>query len=177
MTRHAWQCSNTMKDSCWNETRSCQDEAFQYVTSYERSCWELEQNKNKFLFWPLRPRIFRIARGYLLYSLIFPYSLRIFKDFGMQITNTAVFSKIFIFQKWVLFPIWAAGENSGYGKNLFLLVFTFCVKKFTDRYLQWVHTWLLIVPTAIQIMPAGIHSHCTCFCKSHISQCTQHSCM
>ena len=51
-------------------------------------------------------RIFRIARGYLLHSLIFPHSLRIFKDFWTQITNTAVFAKIFIFQKWVLFPIW-----------------------------------------------------------------------
>ena len=74
--------------------------------SYERSCWELEQNKNKFLFWPPCPCIFRIARRYLLHSLMFPHSLRIFKDFGTKITNTALFVKIFIFQKWVLFPIW-----------------------------------------------------------------------
>ena len=95
------------KDSCWNETRSCQDDAFSYITrSYERSCWELEQNKNKFLFWPPRPHIFRIEREYLLHSLIFPHSLRIFKDFGMQIRNTAVFAKIFIFHKWVLFSLW-----------------------------------------------------------------------
>ena len=44
-------------------------------------------------------RILRIVRGYLLQSLIFPHSLRIYKDFGMQIMNTAVFAKIFIFQK------------------------------------------------------------------------------
>ena len=68
-------------------------------------CWELEQNKNEFLFWLQCLRIFRIASGYLLHSLIFPHSLRIFKDFGTQITNTAVFTKIFIFQKWVPFPI------------------------------------------------------------------------
>ena len=74
------------KDSCWNKIRSCQDDAFWYLTrSNERSCWELEQNKNKFLFWPLRPRIFRITCRYLLHSLIFLHSLRIFKDFGMQI--------------------------------------------------------------------------------------------
>ena len=66
----------------------------------------MEQNTNKFLFWPLRLGIFRIACRYLLHSLIFPHSLRIFKDFGIQITNTTVFAKIFIFQKWVLFPIW-----------------------------------------------------------------------
>ena len=49
---------------------------------------------------------FRITLGYLLHSLIFPHSLCIFKDFGMQIRNTSVLAKIFIFQKWVLFPIW-----------------------------------------------------------------------
>ena len=94
-------------DSCRNETRSCQDDAFWYITrTYERSCWELEQNKNEFLFSPPHPRIFRITYEYLLHSLIFPHSLRILKDFGTQITNTAVFAKIYIFQKWVLFPIW-----------------------------------------------------------------------
>ena len=94
-------------NSCWNETRSYQDDAFWYITrSYEQSCWELEQNKNKFIFWPPRPLIFRMTRGYLLHCLIFPHSLHIFKDFGTQITNTAVFTKIFIFYKWVLFPIW-----------------------------------------------------------------------
>ena len=56
---------------------------------------------------PPRPRIFRIVSGLLLHSLIFPHSLCIFKDFRTQITNTAVFAKIFIFQKWVLFPICA----------------------------------------------------------------------
>ena len=76
-------------DSCWNETRSCQNDAFLYITrSYKRSCWELEQNNKEFLYWPPCPRIFRIASGYLLQSLIFPHSLRTFKDFGMQITNT-----------------------------------------------------------------------------------------
>ena len=55
--------------------------------------------------WCPHPCIFRIAHRYLLYSLIFPHSLHIFKDFGTQI-NTTVFMKIFIFQKWVLFPIW-----------------------------------------------------------------------
>ena len=106
MTRNAaWTNTN---DSCWNKTSSCQDDALWYITrSYEWSCWELEQNKNKFLFWP-PPCLFRIARGYLLHSLIFPPSLLIFKDFGMLITNTAVCSKIFIFQKWILFPIWAS---------------------------------------------------------------------
>ena len=68
-----------------------------------------KQNKDEFLFWLPRLRIFRITRGYLLHSLIFPHSLRIFKDFGTQITNTAVFVKIFIFQKWILFPIWWSG--------------------------------------------------------------------
>ena len=57
--------------------------AFWYITrSYERSCWELEQNKNKFLFWPLHSHIFWTAHGYLLHYLIFPHSLHIFKDFG-----------------------------------------------------------------------------------------------
>ena len=92
-------------ESCWNETRSWQDDAFWYIRSYEWSCWVLEQNKNEFLFWPPRPRIFRNARRYLLHYLIFPHSLSIFKDFGTQITNTAVFTKIFIFQKWVFFSI------------------------------------------------------------------------
>ena len=96
-----------INDSCWNETRSCQDDAIWYITrSYERLCWEFEQNKTELLFWKPCPRIFRIAHGYLLLSLIFPHSLRIFKDFGTQITNTAVFVKIFIFQKLVLFSIW-----------------------------------------------------------------------
>ena len=63
-------------------------------------------NWNKFLIWPPRPRIFRIACGYLLHSLIFHHSLCTFKDFGTQITDPAVFTKIFFFQKWVLFPIW-----------------------------------------------------------------------
>ena len=77
-----------------------QDDVFWYITkSYEQTCWELEQNKNKFFFWPPHPRIFRIACGYLLHSLILPHSLHIFKDFGMQIMNTPVFVKIFIFQK------------------------------------------------------------------------------
>ena len=48
-------------DSCWSKTRSCQDDAFWYITrSYERSCWELEQNnfkKNEFLFWLQHLRI------------------------------------------------------------------------------------------------------------------------
>ena len=89
-----------MNNSCWNKTKSCQDDAFWYITrSYERLCWELEQNKNEFLFWPQRTHIFRIARRYLLHSLIFPHSLHIFKDFGMQITNPAIFAKIFIFQR------------------------------------------------------------------------------
>ena len=96
-------------DSCWNKRRSCQDDSFCYITrSYEWSCWELEQNKNKFPFWPPGPCIFRIACRYLLHSLIFPHSLRIFEDFGTQIMNTAVFVKIFIFQKQVLFPIWTS---------------------------------------------------------------------
>ena len=115
----SWCCNaatpwTNTNDSCWNETRSCQDAAFWYRTrNHEWSFWELEQNKNEFLFWPPRPRIFRIARGYLLHSLISPHSLtrRIFKDFGTQITNTAVFAKIFIFQKWVLFPTWPEAWN------------------------------------------------------------------
>ena len=52
-----------------------------------------------FVYLPPRPCIFRIARGYLLHSLIFAHSLRIFKDFVMQIMNTAVFVKIFIFSE------------------------------------------------------------------------------
>ena len=97
-------------------TRSYQDDAFWYITrSYERSSWELEQNKNKFCFWPPRLHIFRITRGYLLHSLIFPHSLLIFKDFGTKIMNTVFFVKIFIFQKWVLFPIW---PGSSYIFNL-----------------------------------------------------------
>ena len=40
-----------MNDSCYNETRSCQDDTFWYITrSYEQFCYELEQNKNEFLF-------------------------------------------------------------------------------------------------------------------------------
>ena len=102
-----------MNDSCGNETRSCQDDAFWYIKrSYKWSCWELEQNKNKFLLWPPRLCIFRIACGYLLHSLIFPYSLLIFKDFGTQIMNTAVSIKIFIFQKWVLFLSGFGGDKS-----------------------------------------------------------------
>ena len=86
---------------------TCQDDAFWYITrSYERSCWELEKNKNELPFWPPRSCIFRIACRYLLHSLIFPHSLCVFKDFGMQIMSAAVFTKIFIFQKWVLFCIW-----------------------------------------------------------------------
>ena len=91
----------------WFMLERYQDDAFWYITrSYERSCRALEQNKNKFYFWPLHSRIFRIAHGYLLHFLIFPHPLRMFKDFGMHITNTGVFAKIFIVQKWVLIPIW-----------------------------------------------------------------------
>ena len=74
--------------------------------SYERSCWELEQNKNEFLFWPPHRRISRIARRYLLHSLIFPHSLHRIKDFGKQITNSTVSTEIYIFLKRVLFPPW-----------------------------------------------------------------------
>ena len=83
MAHQTWQRSKTMKnmnDSCWNKTILCQDDAFWYITrSYEHFCWEFEQNKNEFLFWPLRPRIFRIACGYILHSLIFLHSLCIFR--------------------------------------------------------------------------------------------------
>ena len=69
-----WQCSNTMneyKRFMLERNKIMSRYAFWYITrSYERSCWELEQNKNEFLFWPQRPRIFRIAQGYLLHSLM-----------------------------------------------------------------------------------------------------------
>ena len=88
------------------EQDDCQDDAFWLITrSYERSCWELEQNKNKLLFWPLRRRILRIACGYLLHSSIFLYSLCRIKDFGIQI-NSTISTEKHIFLKWVLFPIW-----------------------------------------------------------------------
>ena len=42
--------------------------------------------------------IYNRMRIFITYFNI-PLSLRIFNDLGIQITNTAVFSKIFIFQK------------------------------------------------------------------------------
>ena len=39
------------------------------------------------------------ARGYLFNSLIFPHSLRGIKDFGIQLTHSAVFAEIYIFLK------------------------------------------------------------------------------
>ena len=71
--------STNTNNSCWNKTRPCQGDAFWYITrSYERSCWELEQNNIEFLFWPPHPRIFRIKHWYLLHSLIFPHSMRLY---------------------------------------------------------------------------------------------------
>ena len=46
------------------------------------------------------------ARGYLFQSLILPHSLHRIKDFGIQLTNSALFAEIYIFLKWVLFPTW-----------------------------------------------------------------------
>ena len=90
-------------DSCWSETRW-------YILVHNKKLWMIVlgigTKQERIPFWPPRPRIFRITRGNLLHYLIFPHSLRIFKDFETQITNTAVFAKIFIFQMWVLFAIW-----------------------------------------------------------------------
>ena len=154
------------KDSCWNETRSYQDGVFWYITrSYERLCWELEQNKNKFLFWPPRPHIFRITRGYLLHSLIFPHSLRIFRDFGTQIMNTAVFAEIFIFQKWVLFAIWAHScwfyslclPIGHCGRNTHFRRICFSVPNFNFKYICfcfWVVFWTVV---AVQRPSRRVH--------------------
>ena len=46
------------------------------------------------------------VRGYLFHSLIFPHSLYRIKDFGIQLTNSAVVAEICIFLKLVLFPTW-----------------------------------------------------------------------
>ena len=39
------------------------------------------------------------------YILISPFTVHI-QRFWMEVTNSAVFTKIFVFQKWLLFPIW-----------------------------------------------------------------------
>ena len=61
-----------MNFSCWNEARSCQDDAFWFITrGYERSCWELEQNKNEFLLWPpcLVVCVYLVSRADIYYIL------------------------------------------------------------------------------------------------------------
>ena len=108
--RQTWRRSSTMYEY----------EQFMFEQNKIMSRWRIFVHNKKlwtimFGIWTKQEQIpflattsvqFSIMRGYLLHPLIFPHSLRIFKDFGMQITNTAVFAKIFIFQKWVLFPIW-----------------------------------------------------------------------
>ena len=159
---------NDKNNSCWNETRSCQDDAFWYITrSYERSCWELEQNKDEFIFSPPRPHTFRIACGYLLHSLIFPHSLRIFKDFGMQIMNTAV--KIFIFQQWVFFPIWKWPEvvSSAHMVQLYYNSNIWSVE--TDIIYQWRST-SSVFSKLFQVVQIVIMSGLHCGRNTHFRQ-------
>ena len=100
-------------DSCWNETRWC-------ILVHNEKLWTIvlgigtKQQEIPFLA-TTSTYILNRAWIFITFFNISSFTSVIFKDFGMQITNTTVFAKIFIFQKWALFPIWQS-TRAGHGR-------------------------------------------------------------
>ena len=114
-------------------------------------------------FFDHHDRVYLESQADIYYSLIFPYSLRIFKDFGAQITNTAVFARIIIFQKRVLFPIWQpdillASGRSGKNTNISMIgksvthLWSYA-NQYTDTDIPRNSTWVPILTCQVLMLP------------------------